>query len=893
MFSRWFGGGKKRDAELHAAAQAGDLAGVRLALDKGANINALDREYQETVLHVAVDRENKELVQLLLSKGANPNIISGQHYTPLIIAVSKGDAALPLVELLLAGRADPALAPRSGPNEGAGPLHIAAYVGANAIFRHLLAFGAKPHVLPKGSNLIHMAGIGGNAETVAICLGAGATVDEVDHDGATPLHYAAIRGNAAALTALLDKGADIERRSKEDATPLLHAALQNHPTIIKLLLVRGANPDVIAVNGESVISPLLGAALAGSDEVVQLLLDAGVSPEKQVGDNFPIVAMATQAGKASTVRLLNAAIEKRHAAPVEKVQRQLKDKPRASDEGNDRQEVAAIRAMSLIEFGETFYRNVRFRNAITAYAAHNKLPFGSIGEYLDAGEIGQRALFKVQNLGVTSINGLNEAIREAMQNPPAPPTLLVEPLATKRLDLVEQIESLYPGVFAPLLVEYAATPDTDRVACSRLEAEMQRLLDDKRLAEVAIRRFNGETLAEIGESLGVSGERARQIEAQAKPWVADSAEESDNPSEGTDKITPDGIRKAWFDKYLRLKAYYEREGNAEVPYQWPEDPQLGTWVANQRQKNKKGELLPEQINLLEALGFSWSLRERGTWEDRFNELAEFKQRHGHFDVPTDYPEAPKLKPFISSTRHLFKEGSLESERIELLKEIGFNFDTGSRRRGDASPPSTLNELPAGFTLEGRTIAITGRLEQYTRDEATRLARNQGANVLDKFSGKVELLVVGSDAASKLDAALQRGIPVIDENHFTKMILAEGADCRGPFENDSVSKTVTIERGATSSKHAARSHFLDRGLLDDLNTFGELEARISELSTNKERGDAFEVFAEAYLATQAIALAQEVWPFEAIPFDQRKALALDTGRDMGVDGTYLGRVRNFV
>lgn len=42
MFSRWFGGGKKRDAELHAAVQAGDLTGVRLGLDKGANINALD-----------------------------------------------------------------------------------------------------------------------------------------------------------------------------------------------------------------------------------------------------------------------------------------------------------------------------------------------------------------------------------------------------------------------------------------------------------------------------------------------------------------------------------------------------------------------------------------------------------------------------------------------------------------------------------------------------------------------------------------------------------------------------------------------------------------------------------------------------------------------------------
>ena len=56
-------------------------------------------------------------------------------------------------------------------------------------------------------------------------------------------------------------------------------------------------------------------------------------------------------------------------------------------------------------------------------------------------------------------------------------------------------------------------------------------------------------------------------------------------------------------------------------------------------------------------------------------------------------------------------------------------------------------------------------------------------------------------------------------------------------------------------------------------------------TNRDRGDAFEVFAEAYLATQKINEAREVWPFESIPLEQRKLLALDTGRDMGVDGTY--------
>ena len=89
----------------------------------------------------------------------------------------------------------------------------------------------------------------------------------------------------------------------------------------------------------------------------------------------------------------------------------------------------------------------------------------------------------------------------------------------------------------------------------------------------------------------------------------------------------------------------------------------------------------------------------------------------------------------------------------------------------------------------------------------------------------------------------------------------------------------------ANRHPASRHFLALGLFDGLNSFAEIEARVSALPSNKERGDAFEVFAEAYLATQKINEAREVWPFESIPLEQRKLLSLDTGRDMGVDGTY--------
>jgi hypothetical protein len=63
----------------------------------------------------------------------------------------------------------------------------------------------------------------------------------------------------------------------------------------------------------------------------------------------------------------------------------------------------------------------------------------------------------------------------------------------------------------------------------------------------------------------------------------------------------------------------------------------------------------------------------------------------------------------------------------------------------------------------------------------------------------------------------------------------------------------------TSKHSSSNRLLSTCLFDGLNSFDAIEARISALPGNKERGDAFEMFAEAYLATQKIAQAKEVWP----------------------------------
>jgi hypothetical protein len=74
---------------LHDMAHAGDLDKARLLLDHGANIDAIDEEYQSTPLGFAARWGNREMVQLLLDRGADPELSGAPWSRPLVWAETK------------------------------------------------------------------------------------------------------------------------------------------------------------------------------------------------------------------------------------------------------------------------------------------------------------------------------------------------------------------------------------------------------------------------------------------------------------------------------------------------------------------------------------------------------------------------------------------------------------------------------------------------------------------------------------------------------------------------------------------------------------------------------------------------------------------------------------
>ena len=69
----------------------------------------------------------------------------------------------------------------------------------------------------------------------------------------------------------------------------------------------------------------------------------------------------------------------------------------------------------------------------------------------------------------------------------------------------------------------------------------------------------------------------------------------------------------------------------------------------------------------------------------------------------------------------------------------------------------------------KTIVLTGTLSAYSRPELTKILLSYGANVASSVSKKTDLVIVGTDAGSKLDKAKQLNIEIIDEERLLNLL----------------------------------------------------------------------------------------------------------------------------
>jgi len=190
---------------------------------------------------------------------------------------------------------------------------------------------------------------------------------------------------------------------------------------------------------------------------------------------------------------------------------------------------------------------------------------------------------------------------------------------------------------------------------------------------------------------------------------------------------------AWERNFERLRIYHKENGNCRVPsksialqdqddefnlsddenedYELDDEQaedgdttdqlyKLGKWVNRQRElyrnlngndSNVRSSLTAVRISKLNTLYFEWDPLD-SLWNQRYQEMLEYKKIHRHCNVPVDYEPNPSLGIWTSQQRKYYHQREqneeetqskknngntrnmyMTKERIEKLEEIGFAF----------------------------------------------------------------------------------------------------------------------------------------------------------------------------------------------------------------------------
>jgi DNA ligase (NAD+) len=119
---------------------------------------------------------------------------------------------------------------------------------------------------------------------------------------------------------------------------------------------------------------------------------------------------------------------------------------------------------------------------------------------------------------------------------------------------------------------------------------------------------------------------------------------------------------------------------------------------------------------------------------------------------------PEIGPILAASVYEFFHDERNLELISRLRTAGVQLEM------DTSSTAALDDR-----FVGKTFVLTGKLENYTRDEAAKLIEDRGGRVSSSVSKKTDYVVAGEEAGSKLTKAESLGVAVLNEEQFSLMV----------------------------------------------------------------------------------------------------------------------------
>jgi len=185
------------------------------------------------------------------------------------------------------------------------------------------------------------------------------------------------------------------------------------------------------------------------------------------------------------------------------------------------------------------------------------------------------------------------------------------------------------------------------------------------------------------------------VPSESKPEgsTSHSISTNDSAKNGGKRFKPFHEEK-WNLHLEQLRYFKKTHGHCLVPHTFPENQHLARWVKRQRRQYKlmlagqiSSTMTQERVNILNTEGFIWDSHDI-IWRERFNQLLQYKNLHGHTRVPSYCKDNPRLASWVKCQRRqnkLFLEGnrsSMSAERTQLLNDVGFTWEVKNKKASD-------------------------------------------------------------------------------------------------------------------------------------------------------------------------------------------------------------------
>ena len=185
--------------------------------------------------------------------------------------------------------------------------------------------------------------------------------------------------------------------------------------------------------------------------------------------------------------------------------------------------------------------------------------------------------------------------------------------------------------------------------------------------------------------------------------------------------------RRWTKAFEKLSAFKAKHGHCDIDETVEQG--LANWCATQRAARSSGQIAANRLVLLDGIGFKW-VRDspEQKWHQMYDSLKHYRGVHGHSNVPSKWRENPKLANWVASQRQFRKRGMIADNRVQLLDDLGFVWETRSRgtwedrlaevtafktKYGDCNIPLGFSEDPklGSFVSNMRTRRNKGTLSE--------------------------------------------------------------------------------------------------------------------------------------------------------------------------------------